>query len=68
MKEWVEIVGLPTSILNNKLEEILFNIFDKVGVKISHRNTIYCHRVGSQGHTIVKFSHKKDNKPINTEY
>ena len=32
----------------------------KVGVKVNDKSIESCHRVGSQGRTIVKFSHRKD--------
>ena len=59
-RECVEIVGTPTSIPDNELEETFCKIVGKVGVKISDRDIESCHLVGSQGHTIVKFSNRKD--------
>ena len=59
-RECVEIVGIPTSVADNELEETFCKIVDKVGVKIDDRDIVSCHRVGSQGRTIVKFSHRKD--------
>ena len=59
-RECVEIVGIPTSVLDNELEETFCKIVDKVGVKIDDRDIVSCHRGGSQGRMIVKFSHRKD--------
>ena len=56
----MEIEGIPTSVPNNKLEEILCKIVGKVGVEINDRDIESCHRVCSQGLTIIKFSHRKD--------
>ena len=56
----MEILGIPTSVPDNELEETFCKIVDKVGVKIDDRDIVSCHRVGSQGRTIVKFSHRKD--------
>ena len=53
----MEIVGIPTSVSNNQLEEIFCKIVGKVGVKINDRDIESCHRVGSP---IVKFSKRKD--------
>ena len=56
----MEIEGIPTSVPDNKLEEILCKIVGKVGVEINDRDIESCHRVCSQGRTIIKFSHRKD--------
>ena len=58
--ECVEIVGIPTSVPDIELEKTFCKIADKVGVKINDKDIESCHRVGSQGRTIVKFSHRKD--------
>ena len=59
-RKCVEIVSIPTSVPDNELEETFCKTVDKGGVKIDDRDTESCHRVGSQGRTIVKFSHRKD--------
>ena len=59
-RECVEIVGIPTTVPDNELEETFCKIVDKVGVKIDDRDIESCHIVGSQGRTKVKFSHRKD--------
>ena len=59
-RECVEILGIPTSVPANELEEAFCKIVDKIEFKINDRDIESCHRVGSQGRTIVKFSHKKD--------
>ena len=51
---------MPTSVPDNKLEEILCKIVGKVGVEINDRDIESCHRVCSQGRTVIKFSHRKD--------
>ena len=51
----MEIVGIPTSVADNELEETFCKIVDKVEVKIDDRDIVSCHRVGSQGRTIVKY-------------
>ena len=55
-----EIVGIPTSVPDIELGKTFCKISDKVGVKINDKDIESCHRVGSQGRTIVKFSHRKD--------
>ena len=59
-RECVGIVGIPTSVPDNELEETFCNIVNKVGVKINDRDIESFHRVGSQGHMILKFSCRKD--------
>ena len=54
------IVGIPTSVPDNELEETLCKIVDNVGVEINDRNIESCHCVGSHSCMIVKFSHRKD--------
>ena len=56
----MDIVGIPTSFLNDELEETFYKITNKVGVKINDRDTESCHRVGSQGRTKGNISHRKD--------
>ena len=56
----VEIVGIPMSVPDNENEETFCKIVDKVRVKINDRDIESCHRVGSQGHAIVKFSNRND--------
>ena len=56
----MEIVCIPTSILDNELEKTFCKIVDQVVVKINDRDIESCHRGGSQDRTIVKFSHMKD--------
>ena len=58
--ECVEIVGIPTSVPDNELEETFCKFVDKAGVKIDDRDIESYLCVGSQGRTIVKFSHRKD--------
>ena len=50
-RECVEIVGIPSSVLDNELEETFCKIVNKVGVKIDDRDIESCNRVDSQGHT-----------------
>ena len=59
-REYVEIVGISTSVLDKQPEETFCNIVKKVGVKINDRDIESCHRVGSEGRMIVKFRHNKD--------
>ena len=56
-RECVEIVGIPTSVPDNELEETFCKIVDKVGVKIDDGDIESCHLVGRAK---VKFSHRKD--------
>ena len=58
-REHVEIVSTPTSVLDNEFEETFCKIVEKVEVKINDRNKS-CNCLGSQGHIIVKFCHRKD--------
>ena len=53
-------LGIPTSVRDNELEKTFCKIVDKIGVKTNDRGIESCHRVGSQGHAIVKFSHRKN--------
>ena len=63
-RECVEIVGILTSVPDNELEETFCKIVDKVGVKIDDRDIESYHRVGNQGRTIDKFSHRKDYQQL----
>lgn len=68
MREWVRIAGICILIPSNNFKKSSVKcLIDKVGVKIHNRDNEYSHRGGSQDHTVIKFSHRKDNKPINNE-
>ena len=60
----MEIVGIPTSAPDNKLEEIPCKFVDNVGVKIIDRDIESCYCVGSHGRMIVKFSLRKDCRQL----
>ena len=59
-RKYAGIVGLPTSVPDNELEETFCKFVDKVGVEINDRDIESCHLVGNQGRMIVKFSHRKE--------
>ena len=48
------IVGIPTSVPDNDLEEIFCKTVDKAEDKINNRDIESCHRVGSQDRTNLK--------------
>ena len=58
--ECVEIVGIPTLMLIHELDEPFCKFEDKVAVKINDKFTESFYCVGSQGHTKVKLSHRKN--------
>ena len=60
----MEVVGIPTSVPDNEHEKTFCKIVDMVGVKINDRGIESYHRIGSQGHAIVKFSHRKDYQQL----
>ena len=55
----VEIMGIAASALDNGLEETLWKIIDKAGMKINDGDIEFCDSVGNQDRTIVTLSHRK---------
>ena len=60
-REYLEAVGIPTSILNDSLEANISKVFGKIGVHVKGKNTQACHRLKDNDLIIIKFSNKKDS-------
>ena len=58
-RECLEVVGIPTSVKDDALEDKVLNVFREIGVEIGQRDIQACHRV-KNNRTIVKFSNRKD--------
>ena len=56
----LEVVGVPGSIDNSVLEEMVHGIFKKIGVEVDERDVKLCHRLKEKERTIVKFANRKD--------
>ena len=56
--EYLEVLGIPTSVKDDALEDKVLSVFRKVGVEIGQHNIQVCHRV-KNNRTIVKFSNRK---------
>ena len=57
-RECIEVVGIPTTVDNNNLEEKVCEIFQKIGVNVSESDIEACHRI-KNNKTIVKFCKRK---------
>ena len=58
-REYLEVVGVPTSVKGDALEDKVLNIFREIGVEIGQRDNQACQRV-KNNRPIVKFSNRKD--------
>ena len=58
-RECLEVVGIPTSVKDDALEDKMLNVFWEYGVEIGQRDIQACHRM-KNNQTVVKFSSKKD--------
>ena len=64
-RECLEVVGIPNSVHNNKLEEKVFTIFKKIGSEVSPRDTEACHHLKKDNDkVIVKFSRCKNCEQV----
>ena len=54
-RECLEINGIPSSVSDKDLEEVLCKAITKAGVDITAVCIEDCHRVGNKGQTIIKF-------------
>ena len=51
----LETTGIPSSVNDNDLEEVVCKATTKAGVDITADDIEECHRVGNKGQTIIKF-------------
>ena len=54
-----EITGIPSSVRDKDLEEIVCKAITKAGVDINADDIEDCHRVGNKGQIIIKFARRK---------
>ena len=59
----MEIVGIPSSVYQNQLEDSVCKIFDNLSCKIVKDNLEDCHHFKGDSE-IVKFSKRKDSKQV----
>ena len=53
--ERLEISGIPSSVSDKDLEDVVYKAVTKAGVEVSDKDIEDCHRVGKRDTTIVKF-------------
>ena len=63
-RECLEISGIPSSVNDNDLEDVVCKAITKAGVEVSDKDIEDCHRVGKRGTTIVKFCKRKVSKQV----
>ena len=64
-QECIDIIGIPSEVKADDLEEKVVNIFEKLGCSIPPNRIEACHRVSKKTLTvIVKFSHRKDCQQV----
>ena len=60
-RECLELVGIPSNIENEHLEDKVVEVLNKVGCNIMKDNVEACHRLGkSNDRVIIKFSRRKE--------
>lgn len=60
-RECLEIVGIPSNVSHQNLENKVIEVFSKVGCNITNENIEACHRINQNSdRTIVKLSRRKD--------
>ena len=63
-RECLEIAGIPTSILQQNLEENVCQIFEAIDISVDKNDIDDCHRLRDKERTIVKFLRRKDCKRV----
>ena len=61
---FIEIVGIPSSITNNLLEEYVLLILEKLGGVLETMDIAACYRLGKTNRIIVTLLNRKDSKYI----
>ena len=59
-KDTIEVVGIPSSVRDQDLEDKVRNIFGEIGININKREIQACHRLREKGRMIIKFVNRKD--------
>ena len=60
----LEITGIPSSVSDKDLEEVVCKAITKAGVNINADEIQDCHRVGKKGQTIIKFCKRKVSRQV----
>ena len=64
-RECLDIVGIPSEVIDETLEESVVGIFDKLGCSIDSDQTEACHQVSKNNNmVIVKFTRRKDCQKV----
>ena len=63
-RECLEISGIPSSISDNDLEDVVCKAITKTGVEMSNKDIEDCHRIGKRGQTIVNFCEREVSKQV----
>ena len=64
-RECLEVVGIPSSVSHDCLEDKVLDIFDQVGCRIKKENIEACHRLNKNSdRTIIKFSKRKESQQV----
>ena len=61
-RDCLEISGIPSSVSDNDLEDVVCKAITKAVVEVSHKEIEDCHGVGKRGTIIVKFCKRKVSK------
>ena len=62
--ECFEITGIPFSVSEKDLKEVVCKAITKAGVDITADGIANCHRVGNKGQTIIKFGERKVSRQV----
>ena len=63
-RECLEITGIPSSVSDKDLEEVVCKAIIKAGVDITADGIEDCHRIGNKGQTIIKFGKRKVSRQV----
>ena len=63
-RECLEITGIPSSVSDKDLEEVVCKAITKAGVDITADDIEDCHHVGNKGQTIIKFGKRKVSRQV----
>ena len=63
-RECPEITGIPSSVCEKDLEEVVCKAITKAGVDITANEIEDCHHIGNKGQTIIKFGKRNVSRQV----
>ena len=63
-REYLEVIGIPTSIPNDSLKANISKVFDKLGLYVEGKDINACHRLKDNDRVTIKLPNRKDSRQV----